>query len=129
MKYCAFILLACVFLLGGCRTAAPLINQVLVRNDTAEIIDHVSVTHLPTREMASVSAILSGTELELNFKPGTVVSTHAVIQWTVRGVSHRAERIIPQWHPEHPERLFRLVYQILPRGDVRVFYREVAPQD
>jgi hypothetical protein len=113
----------CLLGLNGCQSPRPILSRAVVLNSTPIIIQDVSVQHMPTRKIASASAILSGRTLDIGFSPQAMMADSAVVTWKENGVAREVKLKIPA-APMDNSSEFMLVYEIEPHGNVSVYFAE-----
>ncbi len=125
MKRFSRILLGpvCLLLAVGCTTPEVNILRGVVFNNTPHPVTDVSITHLPTRQSASVSAILSGRTLQVGFGGAReLLADSAVVQWSSRRGQNKVSLQIPKVQLGTDGAGVILVYEIKPGGRASAYF-------
>jgi hypothetical protein len=96
MKRMGWIGLVLGLFLSGCMSTPPLLSRAVVRNQTAKIIEDVSMSNPETLAGASVSAILPGSELEIGLSPRSMVAESALVRWRTGSTWHEEVVKLPE---------------------------------
>jgi len=117
-------------LLSGCATSLgkhsrPLIDLGVVENLTGEVVRDVRVKHMPTRAIASFSAILADRRAEIGFSPRELMADEGEIAWLIGTQRYKVRLLMPVYGQRSSQPLV-LVYQLLPGGQARVLLPEAG---
>ncbi|MBV1929777.1 MAG: hypothetical protein KUG81_09750 [Gammaproteobacteria bacterium] len=111
----------CLAVLSGCAgTGKTTINWGIIENLTLNVLQEVTIRHLPTGVVTSTSAILTGQRVDIGLPVSELLAESAIVSWLEQGRNYQVKLALPRSMDGKGSAPQVLVYRIYSGGRATV---------